>query len=111
MIFNFIVSNLIVAIGIGIAIGILIVMVISVFRLNSNINSLTSIQDCVGRIAEVTVSITPQQPGSIRVKRDSTTLKLRAITRDQRTFRSGDRVVIVEIREGQAWVTSAELED
>jgi hypothetical protein len=108
---SIVIFSILVAIGIGIAIGVGVIIAILVSRINPTFNSLTNIQDYTGRIAEVTTTITPEQIGSILIKRESATIKMRATTHDQRSFRVGDRVVIVEIHEGQAWVTSAELED
>ncbi len=103
-----VIFSILVAIGIGIAIGVGIVIAILVSRINPTYNSLTDIRDYPGKIAEVTLSITPDQPGSILIRRESTTIKMRAISRDQQIFQVGDRVVIVEVHDGQAWVTSAE---
>ncbi len=103
--------SILTAIAIGIAIGIGIIIAILVARINPTFNSLTNVQDYAGQIAEVIAAITPEQTGSILVKRESATLRLRATTHENRAFRVGDRVVIVEIRESQAWVTSAQLDD
>ncbi len=106
------VTIILLTIGAGILAGIGIVIAILIFRINPTVNSLINYQDCIGQMAEVVVPITLEQPGSIRVKQDRATLKLRAFTRESEEFRVGDRVVIVEVRDGQAWVTtSAELDD
>ena len=99
------------AIGAGILVGIGIVITILISRIHPTVNSLINYQDCTGQMAEVIVPITLEQPGSIRVKQAGATLKLRAFTRESEEFRVGDRVVIVEIRDGQAWVTNSELDD
>ncbi len=104
------VTIILLTIGAGIIAGIGIVILI--FRINPTVNSLINYQDCTGQMAEVVVPITLEHPGSIRVKQDGATLKLRAFTRESEEFRVGDRVVIVEIRDRQAWVTtSAELDE
>lgn len=103
-----VISSILIAIGIGVAIGIVIVIAILITRINPTHNSLTDVRDYPGKMAEVTLSIAPNQPGSILIRRESTTVKMRAISRDQQVFQVGDRVVIVEVHEGQAWVTSAE---
>lgn len=100
--------SILAAIGLGIAIGIGVVIAILVARINPTHNSLSNVRDYPGQMAEVTLPITPEQPGSILIKRDSTTVKMRAVSRDQQIFQIGDRVVIVEVHDGQAWVTSAE---
>lgn len=93
-------------------VGIGIVVAILISRINPTVNSLINYQDCTGQMAEVIVPITLEQPGSIRVKQDRATLKLRAFTREPQEFRVGDRVVIVEVHDGEAWVTtSAELDE
>ena len=99
------------AIGAGILVGIGIVITILISRIHPTVNSLINYQDCTGQMAEVIVPITLEQPGSIRVKQNGATLKLRAFTRESEEFRVGDRVVIVEIRDGQAWVTNSELDE
>ncbi len=105
---SIVIISILAAIGIGIAIGVGVIIAILVSRINPTFNSLTSVQDYTGRIAEVTMPITVEQTGSILIKRESATIKMRATTHDQRSFRVGDRVVIVEIHGNQAWVTSAE---
>lgn len=109
---DIVVTIILLTIGVGIIVGIGIVIAIFISRTNPTINSLINYQDCTGQMAEVIVPITLEQPGSIRVKQDGATLKLRAFTRESEEFRVGDRVVIVEVRDGQAWVTtSAELDE
>lgn len=108
---DIVIISVLMAIGVGIAIGIGIVIIILITRVNPTFNSLESIQDYAGCVAEVMVAITPDQFGSIRVRRNSKTLKLWAGTHDSQSFRVGDQVVIVEIENSQAWVTSAQLDD
>ena len=105
------VAIILLAIGAGIMVGIGIIITILISRIHPTVNSLVNYQDCTGQTAEVIVPITLEQPGSIRVKQDGATLKLRAFTHESEEFRVGDRVVIVEVRDGKAWVTASELDD
>jgi membrane protein implicated in regulation of membrane protease activity len=106
-------THVLLAIGVGIAIGLGLVILILTARLviaqvNPTFNSLENVQDFIGTVAEVIIDITPNEFGSIRVKKNGSTLKLRAVTCEPRRLKAGDRVVIIDIKNNQAWVTPIE---
>ena len=86
--------------GIGIAVA-------TMFRLadKRNVGSLADVKALRGKEAVVLLPITPSKPGKIRVVHDGGDLDLLAYTRDHLTIPVGDRVLVVDMKAGEATVT------
>jgi hypothetical protein len=98
-------NNILTAIGIGAAVGIIIVALIALFQANQRVNSLTDAQDCVDAIVTVRIPFNQHTVGSIWIDRADQRIVMAAKSREAQEFLRGDRAVVVEIRDGKAWVS------
>jgi hypothetical protein len=98
-------SNILTAIGIGAAIGLGIVVLIALFQANQRVNSLTDAQDCVDAIVTVRIPFNQHTVGSIWIDRADQRIVMAAKSREIHEFSRGDRAIVVEIRDGKAWVS------
>jgi hypothetical protein len=102
---NLVTSNILTAIGIGAAVGIIIVALIALFQANQRVNSLTDAQDCIDAIVTVRIPFNQDTVGSIWIDRADQRIVMSAKSRESREFVRGDRAVVVEIRDGKAWIS------
>jgi hypothetical protein len=105
---NLVTSNILMAMGMGAAIGIAIVASIALFQANQRVNSLTDAQDFVDAIVTVRIPFNQTTVGSIWIDRADQRVVMAAKTHESQEFLRGDRAVIVEIRDGKAWVSHAD---
>lgn len=70
------------------------------------VSSALDTRHLAGRDAEVVLSVGPGKRGKIRVVHQGQTIELPAITREDRLLERAERVIVVEVREGTADVTT-----
>jgi hypothetical protein len=102
---NLVTNNILTAIGIGAAVGIVIVVLIALVQFNQRVNSLTDVQDCVDAIVTVRVPFNQNTVGSIWIDRADQRIVMAAKSREVHEFLRGDRAIVVEIRDGKAWIS------
>ena len=99
------VVTLAMAIGIGVASGL---AAVSVFRaLKKTVSSAAGVQDMVGKIAKVTLSVNKGSLGKVRLEVKGKQVDILAVT-DIESIREGSDVVVVEFRDGHAYVEPIE---
>lgn len=94
-------ASLAAGLGVGLAVA-------TVFRLANkrSVGTIADVKTLLGREGTVLLAITPDKPGKIRVTHDGQSLDLLARTRDERPFGRGDKVLVVDMKGGEATVTS-----
>ncbi len=102
---NLVTSNILTAIAMGAAVGIIIVALIALFQANQRVNSLTDAQDCVDAIVTVRIPFNQDTIGSIWIDRADQRIVMAAKSHESQEFVRGDRAVVVEIRDGKAWIS------
>lgn len=82
--------------------------VATVFRVvnHRNVGSIADMKTLLGREGVVLLSIDAKKPGKVRVSFDGQALDLLAHTLDTRNFERGERVLIVDMKNGEATITS-----
>jgi membrane-bound ClpP family serine protease len=99
------------AVGIGLGVGLVIIILILIQRRHQRVNSLISIEDCIGLPGTIVIPLNPKSLGKIRLTLNHSTLILPAATQEQRQFQIGDRVLVVDVQGKQVWVVSDETTD
>ena len=93
-----------VSLALGATIGFAVAML---FRMadKRNVGTIADIKTLMGKEGVVLLAISPSKPGKIRVRHDGTDLDLLAHTRDHVDIPIGTRVLVVDMKGGQATVT------
>ncbi len=91
------------ACGLGVGLG-----VATVFRLANRrtVGTIADVKTLLGREGTVLLAIAADKPGKIRVQHDGQSLDLLARTRDSRRFERGEQVLVVDMKDGEATITS-----
>lgn len=89
----------------GFAIGL---AVATVFRLANrrSVGTIADVRSLLGREGTVLLAIAADKPGKIRVQHDGQSLDLLARTREPRRLERGEKVLVVDMKDGEATVTS-----
>ncbi len=94
-------TSIVAGLGIGFAVA-------TLFRLANKrqVGTIADVQQLLGREATVLLPITAEKPGKIRVTHDGQALDLLARTRDAHHFGRGERVLVVDMKAGEATITT-----
>lgn len=94
-----------VALVVGALVG---VSVATLFRMadRRNVGTIADLKTLMGKEGVVLLSISPSKPGKIRIRHDGGDLDLLATTRDHGDIAIGLRVLVVDMKAGQATVTA-----
>lgn len=94
-------SSLLAGLGIGFAVA-------TLFRLANKrqVGTIADVQQLLGREGTVLLPVTADKAGKIRVVHDGQTLDLLARTRDAHHFARGERVLVVDMKAGEATITT-----
>lgn len=99
-----------VSLGVSLADGVFVgALVTTVLRraARDTVSSALDTRHLAGRDAEVVLSVGPGKRGKIRLVHQGQTIELPAVTREDRLLERAERVIVVEVREGTADVTTS----
>lgn len=91
---------------IGTLCGCFIVLLIYLKRRNTTIDSLVRPQDLIGISGVVEIPFDRHSSGKVRVKVKSSSIGFIALTDEPQGFKTGDRVLIVEMKGDRIWVVA-----
>lgn len=95
-----------IAILVGMAGGFILVLVLWIFGINKNVNSLLKAEDLVGRQCTVEIPFDEKSRGKIRVSLRGVTMDLAAATQEKTRFERGEKAVILGRENNKVWVVS-----
>ena len=82
------------------------VLLLSIFRRDKNVNSLTEAEDLVGRECTVEIPFDEKSRGKVRVSLKGITMDLVAASEEKARFERGEKVIIVGRENNKVWVVS-----
>ncbi|MEM9217470.1 MAG: hypothetical protein AAGD25_24410 [Cyanobacteria bacterium P01_F01_bin.150] len=94
----------IIALLIGICFGACTIFLIFTVRRKILANSLADSQTLIGHLCTVQVPLDHHSKGKISVRLYHSTRELMAITESPHCFRKGDRALIMNVQNNQAWI-------
>jgi hypothetical protein len=94
------------AVGTGTAIGTAATWILAWLQLQGDSDSLLKPEDWVGAAGVVELPFDASSRGKVRLVVRGSPVAVQAITREARAFQPGDRVFVIALEGGRAWVTS-----
>lgn len=94
------------ALGTGTAIGTAATWILAWLQLQGDSDSLLQPEDWVGATGVVELPFDASSRGKVRLVVRGSPVAVQAITREDRSFRPGDRVLVVALEGGRAWVAA-----
>ncbi|GAB4342981.1 MAG: hypothetical protein Fur0042_05620 [Cyanophyceae cyanobacterium] len=94
------------AVGTGTAIGTAATWILAWLQLQGDSDSLLRPEDWIGAAGVVELPFDASSRGKVRLVVRGSPVAVQAITREERPFRPGDRVFVIALEGGRAWVAS-----
>lgn len=106
---NVLILVALIAVLIGVLCGGFIVFLLFTVRKKISANSLANTHTLAGQMGIVQIPFDHRSKGKIRVFVDSSTKELIAFTDPPNAFNKGDQVLIVQVKDTQAWVVPGNI--
>lgn len=94
------------AVGTGTAIGTAATWILAWLQLQGDSDSLLRPEDWIGAAGVVELPFDASSRGKVRLVVRGSPVAVQAITREERPFQPGDRVFVIALEGGRAWVAS-----